>query len=127
MPALNKVLIVDDSSIICKLLQNYLKKLDFEIIGIAASGKEALKLFNEKSPDFVTLDLSMPDMTGFEVLESILKKKEETKVVMISAITDKAHGLKALKSGAASFIIKPFTFEKVKQRFEKLAQNNHKS
>ena len=45
MSDLNKVLIVDDSSIICKLLHNYLEKLNFEIIGIASSGKEALELF----------------------------------------------------------------------------------
>jgi two-component system chemotaxis response regulator CheY len=125
MSTLKGVLIVDDSSIICKLLSNYLTKLDYEIIGIASSGKEALELFNEKSPNFVTLDLSMPDMTGFEVLEAILNKKKDTKVVMISGITDKSNGLKALKAGAASFIIKPFTFEKIKDRFEKITQNNH--
>ena len=125
MSDLNKVLIVDDSSIICKLLHNYLEKLNFEIIGIASSGKEALELFEEKAPDIVTLDLSMPDMTGFEVLETLLERKKETKVIMISGITDKANGLKALKAGAVSFIIKPFTFEKIKQRFEKLAQNSN--
>jgi two-component system chemotaxis response regulator CheY len=125
MSALKRVLIVDDSSIICKLLSNYLTKLNFEIIGIASSGKEALALFDEKSPSFVTLDLSMPDMTGFEVLEAILNKDKDTKVVMISGITDKANGLKALKAGASSFIIKPFTFEKIKDRFEKIIPNNN--
>jgi len=122
MSALNRVLIVDDSSIICKLLQNYLGKLHFEVVGVATTGKEALELYREKSPDFVTLDLSMPDMTGYEVLEGLLAIDSDARIIIISALTDKASGLRALKKGAKSFIVKPFSSEKIRDTFQKLIE-----
>jgi len=120
MATLKRVLIVDDSSIIRKLIEKHLSKLDIEIIGTAENGKTALELFEKELPDIVTLDLSMPEMDGLVVLEQMLKIKKDTKIVVISAMTDKASGLRALKMGAKGFVAKPFSAEKLRESLQKL-------
>lgn len=103
-----KIMIVDDSSIIVKLIQDFLKTYNIEIVGTASDGRKALDLFDETNPDIVTLDITMPEIDGLIVLEEILKRKESTKVIVISALSDNATALKALKIGAVDFIPKPF-------------------
>ena len=71
-----KILIVDDSSIIRKIIQKSIVQDNLEIVGIAGDGLEALKLFKEKSPDLVTLDITMPEMDGLSVLEEMIKIKD---------------------------------------------------
>ena len=117
-----KVLIVDDSSIIRKIIQKSIVQDNLEIVGIAGDGLEALKLFKEKSPDLVTLDITMPEMDGLSVLDEMIKQKPETKVIVISALSDKATGIQAIKKGAKSFIPKPFTTEDVQNAIHKLAK-----
>ena len=77
-----KILIVDDSSIIRKIIQKSIVQDDLEIVGIAGDGLEALRLFKEKSPDLVTLDITMPEMDGLSVLDEMIKLKPETKVIV---------------------------------------------
>lgn len=120
MESTGRVLIVDDSAIIRKLIERYLSKLDIKIIGFAENGKSALELFERKLPDIVTLDLSLPEMDGLDVLQEMLKVKNDTKIIVISAITNKASGLRALKMGAKGFVAKPFSAEKLQETLKKI-------
>jgi two-component system chemotaxis response regulator CheY len=109
------VLIVDDSSIIRKLIEKHISKMDLVVIGSAENGKMALEIFQKELPDIVTLDLSMPEMDGLVVLQEMLKIKKDTKIIVVSAMTDKANGLRAVKLGARGFVAKPFTSEKLRE------------
>ena len=65
-----KVMIVDDSVIIRQMIKKYLSELNIEIVGTAGDGKSAIELFKETQPDVVTLDITMPKVDGFTVLEN---------------------------------------------------------
>jgi len=115
-----KVLIVDDSTVIRKAIVNFLAAYDFEIVGSASNGTSALKLFNEYRPDIVTLDITMPGIDGFQVLSEMVRADKQVKIIVITALADKATGLKALKNGAKSYLTKPFGPEKLKNAFDRL-------
>ena len=112
------LLIVDDSSIIRKAISLYLEDFDLEVVGTANNGVSALKLFKELKPDFVTLDISMPGIDGFQVLRDMVKIENKAKIIVITALADKATGIKALKLGAVNYLIKPFSAEKLKNLFK---------
>lgn len=115
-----KLMIVDDSSIIRKAIEKYSSKYNFEIVGAASDGKMGLELFKKSLPDLVTLDITMPEMDGLSTLKEIMKIKPDTKVIIISAQSDKSTVLEALEEGAADFIPKPFNEEKLDAVFSKI-------
>ncbi len=109
-----KTLIVDDSIIMRTALEKFASELGLTIVGKAANGKQGVDLFKEHLPDLVTLDITMPEMNGLQVLEEILKIKPEAKVLVITAITEKSVAIDALKKGAKGFLNKPFNEDSVK-------------
>ena len=119
-----KVLIVDDSLIIREAIHKYLKNFDIEVVGTAEDGKVALEIFKNSEPDVVTLDITMPEVDGLTVLAEMLKIKSDVKVMVVTALSDKATGLKAIKLGAKSFLPKPFTPEKLQESFQRLVGQN---
>lgn len=119
-----KLLIVDDSLMMRTTIESHLKSFNFEIVGHAGNGKDALELVAAKQPDFVTLDITMPEMDGIECLEEIMKIAPETKVMIITALSDKYTGLEALKKGAREFLYKPITPAQLKEGFDSLISND---
>jgi len=115
-----KLLIVDDSFIIRQAIKKYLKKYNLEVVGTAENGKIALELFEKTNPDIVTLDITMPEIDGLTVLEEMIKINKDVKVMVVTALTDKATGLKAIKLGAKSYLPKPFTEEKLQESFDRI-------
>lgn len=112
-----KILIVDDNEMNRDMLERRVKRLGF-IVDTAVNGIQALDKINENSYKLVLLDIMMPEMDGFDVLNE-LKKKENFKnlqTIMLTALNDKANVKKALDLGADDFIVKPFNFEQVKSR-----------
>jgi two-component system chemotaxis response regulator CheY len=114
------LLIVDDSLIIRKAISYYLEDFDLKVVGTATNGETALKLFKKLKPDYVTLDISMPGIDGFQVLKDMVKIDESAKIIVITALADKATGIKALKLGAKNYLIKPFNAEKLKELFKSI-------
>ncbi|MEO0233384.1 MAG: response regulator, partial [candidate division WOR-3 bacterium] len=97
-----KVLIVDDSFLMRRLLRDILEEdPDIEVVGTARDGKEALKLLRNLEVDVITLDYEMPDMNGIEVLEKIMKYNP-VPCIMVSAYTKEGAKitLEALSRGA---------------------------
>jgi len=119
-----KVMIVDDSVIIRQMIKKYLSELNIEIVGTAGDGKSAIQLFKETQPDVVTLDITMPKVDGFTVLEEMVKENSKTKIMVITALTDKATGMRAIKTGAKGYLSKPFTPEKLRSSFDRLINVN---
>ena len=77
------------------------------IIGTAGDGETALAILREELPDFVTMDITMPRVDGQACLDAMLRIRKETKVLVISALSDPQTGLLALKKGAKGFLAKP--------------------
>jgi two-component system chemotaxis response regulator CheY len=107
-----RLLIVDDSSIV----RNRIARLmgaggvgAMVIVGMAKNGVEALNLFAQSKPDIVTMDLTMPEMDGVQCTEAMMKLNPEARILVVSALSDKATAIKALQKGAQGFLYKPFT------------------
>ena len=119
-----KLLIVDDSNIIRRAIENYLKDFDLEICGSVDNGEEALKKYRKHKPDLVTLDITMPRMDGLSALKEIISLDPEACVLVISALKDRETGIKALKIGAAGFLPKPFTPTQLKEEIQNLLEES---
>jgi len=114
---MQKGIIVDDASIM--RLREILQK-EFSIVAEASNGEEALQMYNEHAPDFLTLDITMPQMNGLEALKGLLATHPEAKVVIVSAVGQKQIVFEALEMGAKDFIVKPFDAERVLKAVRRL-------
>jgi two-component system chemotaxis response regulator CheY len=104
-----KIMIVDDSTMVRMVIERYLKLTDLKVVGQAANGIEAIKLFKEQMPDIVTLDITMPEMDGIVALAEMLKINPEVRVIMISGLSGRATVVKAVNAGAVAYLTKPVT------------------
>jgi len=101
-----RVLIVDDSACVQKILGTIIIKGGHEVVGRATDGESALELFKLLHPELVTLDYMMAGKDGEEVLEEMIDSDPSTRVIMVAGSEDHAVEEKALKSGAKKFITK---------------------
>lgn len=115
-----KVLIVDDTAFMRKLLKNILFGAGFDIAGEAENGKQAVEMYNKLKPDVVTMDVVMPEMTGIDALKQIKSIDREAKIVMCTAIGQEKVVMTAIKMGARGYIIKPFQAPKVIEEIKKV-------
>src|SRR3990172_2877090 len=106
-------LVVDDSPYIQKELSKILEKHGCEIVGTASNGLEAVKRYKELKPDFVTLDLVMPQMGGLQTLVLLKKIDPQALVIMVSSMSGKDKIVECARAGAGHYILKPFDEEKV--------------
>lgn len=118
---MKKVLIVDDANFMRMAIKNVLQKGGFEVVGEAENGVEAVRKYKELKPDIVTMDITMPEMTGIEALKSIVEFDPKAKVVMVSAMGQEVLVREAIISGAKSFIVKPFKEDHVVQTLNKIS------
>lgn len=123
---MKRLLIVDDSSVMRRTIEKNLANYDLEIIGQAANGHEAVEIVKKELPDVVTLDITMPEMDGIACLKEIMKINPETKVMIITALSDKLTGLVALDRGARGFLYKPVSAADLEKSFDKLLGRNGK-
>ena len=104
-----KVLIVDDSALIRQMLARALSvDPKLEVVGTARNGVEAVEKAMEVSPDIITLDIEMPELTGIEALPHLLKVSP-ARVIMLSSLDDPDTTYQALARGAVDFLVKPKT------------------
>ncbi|HTP80668.1 MAG TPA: response regulator [Bacteroidota bacterium] len=109
------ILIIDDEPAWRNVLTHFLKHSGYDV-RTADSGTEALKTLTRFTPDLILSDVRMPDMNGFDLLDTIKKripKLSSTPVVFFSAIDDYDAKKVARDLGAAEFIVKPFNQEEV--------------
>jgi two-component system chemotaxis response regulator CheY len=116
-----RVLIVDDAAFMRLAIRNVLSKNGFMVVDDAKNGQEAIDKYMDQRPDIVTMDITMPDMTGIEALKGIRTFDPSAKVVMISAMGQESMVKEAILNGAKSFIVKPFREEHIIQTLVKIA------
>ena len=109
------VLIVDDALFMRVAIGNMLRECGFEIVGEASNGKEAIVLYEQLKPDLVTMDVTMPIMTGIDAVKHIISIDPQAKIIMITALGQQKKIRAAIDSGAKDFITKPFDPEQLKE------------
>lgn len=115
------VLIADDATFMRLTIRGMLEKNGITVAGEAENGLVAVNKYKELKPDIVTLDITMPEMTGIEALKEIMKFDPKAKVIMVSAMGQEFMVKDAILSGAKTFIVKPFKEEHVIETIKKIA------
>jgi two-component system chemotaxis response regulator CheY len=115
-------MIVDDAGFIREMLKSLLTEAGHEVIGEAADGAEAVRLYSHIKPDFVTMDITMPFMDGIKATERIVTSHPSAKIIMYSARSDRNVVLKSVIAGAKDFIVKPFQKERLMESICKVLQ-----
>ena len=110
---MKRVLIVDDASVVRMLIKKVLTQADFEVVGEAVNGIDALAKYKELRPDLVTMDITMPEADGIQATKDIIAFDAKAKVVMLSGIDQKEMLWRAIKAGAVSYIVKPFENDRI--------------
>lgn len=114
------ILIVDDSRTSRRILRSILEEDGHVIVGEATNGQEGFDQYMALKPDLVTMDITMPVMTGVEALKKIIESDSSAKVVMVSAAGQQHNMLEAVQNGAADFISKPFDVDTIKNMVKKI-------
>jgi two-component system chemotaxis response regulator CheY len=114
-----RILIVDDAAFMRMMIKDILTKNNFEVVGEAADGAQAVEKYMELKPDLVTMDITMPEMDGIAALKSIKEKDPSATVIMCSAMGQQAMVIDAIQAGAKDFIVKPFQADRVVEAIQK--------
>ena len=104
-----------------KILENYCREIN--VLGVADSVVTAKELVNRFNPDVVFLDISMPVLDGFDFLHEF----DERNFMVVFVTAHEEFGIKAVKAGAADYILKPVNIKELKQTIKKLLSNHNKN
>ena len=119
-----KFLIVDDFSTMRRIVRGLLKEMGYTNADEAEDGNVALHMLKSQKYDFVVSDINMPNMTGFELLKAIKADLDlrHLPVLMVTAEARKEDIVMAAQSGAAGYIVKPFTKATLEEKIRKIMQ-----
>lgn len=102
-----RVLVVDDDRAVRDVVRRYLERSGYEV-GLAGDGETALRLFAEREPDLVVLDLMLPGIGGLEVCRRV-RQRGQVPVVMLTALGEESDRVLGLELGADDYVVKPFS------------------
>ena len=117
---MKRVLVVDDAMFMRYTIKKMLENTDFDVIGEADNGINALIQYKDLNPDIVTMDITMPEIDGIQAVHLIRKYDPNAKVVMMSAMGQESLVRDAILAGAQGFLVKPFKQEDVLKTLNKL-------
>jgi two-component system response regulator NreC len=121
-----RVVIAEDHTIIREGLRSLLNQAkDFNIVGEAADGREALRLVERSKPDLVLTDLSMPRMDGTDVIGAIKKQSPDTKVIALTIHRAEEYVLATLRAGADGYVLKEATYEELMMAIRSVLKGKH--
>ena len=105
-----RVLIVDDHSIVVEGIKSALSQHgEFEVVGTASDGLEAVKQVKPLKPDIVIMDVSMPNLNGIEAAYDIKKVNKNVRIVVFSMYSDKEYVLSLFRAGVSGYVLKEET------------------
>ena len=117
--AKNRLLVADDALIMRAIIKDVAARAGWEVVGEAATGAECVARYRELRPDLVTLDIVMPVMDGVEALRALRQEDPAARIVMVSAVDQKAKLMECIQLGAIDFVAKPFDRERLKSLLQK--------
>jgi DNA-binding NarL/FixJ family response regulator len=119
-----KILIADDHKIVRDGLTALIdKEADFEVVGQAANGRQAVKGVRAQQPDVVIMDLSMPEMNGIDAASEILEEFPQCKIIILSMHTDKRFVNGALQAGVSGFLLKECAYKELNNAVRAVCNN----
>lgn len=118
---MKRLMIVDDSLIIRRRIKRAHGLDEFSVVGTASNGEEAVALARQTNPDLITIDLTMPHMDGIEAIPLLASICPDARILVVSALADKATAITALSRGAHGFVCKPFTDDELHEALSELA------
>lgn len=116
-----RVLVIDDSPVLRIMLTEMLKSLGHDIVAEGENGKDGIEKYRSLRPELVTLDISLPDMNGLEVLERLRKIDAGAKVLIVTGNDQKAVEQKALALKALAVLHKPFDEGELRATLDRIA------
>ncbi|NUT53005.1 MAG: response regulator [Saccharothrix sp.] len=117
-----RVLVVDDDFMVAKVHSGYVARTPgFEVVGVAHTGAEALRLVRELRPDLVLLDVYLPDVDGLAVLRELRGLADDVDVIVITAATDVETVRGAMRGGVLHYLIKPFEYAALRDQLAHFA------
>lgn len=119
------VIIADDHAIIREGLKSLLEKKGVKVLGIARNGREAIDMAVTHTPDFVLMDIAMPDLNGVDATAAIRKKVPFTKVIALSMHSTKKHIDNMFSCGASAYIIKESAFGELMDAIDEVNKGNY--
>jgi two-component system chemotaxis response regulator CheY len=114
------VFVVDDSLITVRKLAQMLEDLGYKVVGFAQTGNDALAKYKELRPDLVTMDITLPDMSGIEVVRRILDQDSIALIIMITSHGQEKMVVDSIEAGAKGYVMKPVKSEILKETIEKV-------
>jgi NarL family two-component system response regulator LiaR len=116
------VLLVDDHEVVRQGVRFFLEAhAEFEVVGEAEAGKEAIKLAEEHIPDVVLMDLVMPEMDGVEATRQVKNVSPRTQIVVLTSYHEDEHIFPALQAGAISYVLKDVKMEQLADTIQRAA------
>jgi two-component system chemotaxis response regulator CheY len=115
-----RLMIVDDTLFMRRMLRDLLVAQGYEVAAEARNGREAVENYQKTLPDLVIMDITMPEMDGIEAVRAILQADPQARIVMCSALGQNGPVMEALQAGALDFVLKPFLPEKVLEVTQKV-------
>lgn len=122
-----RVLIADDSLFVRSCLRKILEDAGHEVVGEAENGRLAVDLYSQTKPDVVTMDITMPEVSGLEAIKLIKTQDPSAKIIVISAMGLAPTVKEAFTFGAKGLITKPFLPEKVLEELNAVTGNTNKN
>lgn len=118
-----KVLIADDHGIVRKGLRLQLEQhAEFEVVGEASDGREAVQRADELSPDVVVIDIAMPNLNGIQATAQIVKKNPRVGVIILSMHSDESYVTRSLTAGAKGYLLKDSADVDLQRAVQSVAQ-----
>ena len=114
------VLICDDAIFMRTMIGDILRQAGFEVVGEAENGQQAVDKYRALRPDFVTMDIVMPDMGGIDAVREIIREDPKAKILMCSAMGQQALVIEAIQAGARDFVVKPFQPSRVLEAVQRV-------
>lgn len=116
---MKKVLIVDDAKVMRATLSSMMTKLGYQVVGSAVNGAEAIEQYKTFKPDFVTMDITMPEVDGIgdgiDAVKHIIDFDSDAKIIMATSHGEKDKVIRAITNGASNYVLKPIEIDKLKK------------
>jgi len=116
------VLVADDHAIVMEGLVSLLKEHHFDVVGAVGDGEKLIEAARRLKPDVIVTDLSMPGLSGLDVLVKIKEERIESKVVVLTMHNDADRATQALKAGASAFLLKESAGEELVNAIQQALQ-----
>jgi len=121
-----RVVIVEDQTIIREGLRSLLTSAkEFDVVGEAVDGREAIRCIEKCKPDLVLTDLSMPRMNGTDMIETIKKQSPKTKVIALTVHQEEEYVLATLKAGVDGYLLKETSYPELLMAIRSVLKGNH--